>query len=193
MKLQENKTALRARIRAWRDGLSPVEREALSEEVEARLVTLPVFQQAGTVAAYAQIGSEVITSGLIARCLILGKRLVLPRVEGDHLALYQVRDPVRDLAPGTLGIREPVAGLPGLDPAQVDLYLLPGLAFDPHGARLGYGKGYYDRLLAGATGTKAVLAYDGQVVTQVPTGPGDVPVNLVITPTRVIDCAAGTG
>ncbi|MDH4228627.1 MAG: 5-formyltetrahydrofolate cyclo-ligase [Nitrospirota bacterium] len=190
MDTAQEKDTLRRRIRSWRDGLSAAEVDILSEEVESRLVHVAAFQQARTLLVYAHIGSEVRTSALMARALLTGKRLVLPRVAGDRLLLFQVKNPVHDLAPaGRWGIPEPKDTCAPVEPDQVDMFLLPGLAFDPAGNRLGYGRGFFDRLLGGCPGYKVALALDGQIVETVPVGPGDCPVDAVISPTRVIACS----
>lgn len=180
-------------MRAWRDGLGAAELDALSEEVEARAVTLPAFAGAATICMYMAIGSEVRTSGYVARVLLMGKQLVLPRVQGDTLELCRVTDPVHGLAPGPWGISEPTRDCPVIDPARVDLFLLPGLAFDARGNRLGYGKGYFDRVLKNSGGARVALALEGQIVEKVPATEGDQPVQWVVTPDRVIDCGPGPG
>jgi len=101
-----------------------------------------------------------------------------------------VDDPARDLVPGVWDIPEPDARCPVVAPEEVELFLLPGLAFDLGGHRLGYGRGYFDRVLGRAPGEKVALAFDGQIVETVPVGPQDVPVDAVVTPTRVIRCGA---
>jgi len=190
MGVREAKRALRRRIKDWRDGLSSTEREAMSEQVARRVFDLGAWRRARCVLAYAAFGSEVATDSITARLLSEGKRLVLPRVTGEGLTLHRIDDPARDLVAGVWGIPEPDPQRPVVAPEEIDLFLLPGVAFDAGGGRLGYGRGYFDRVLAGAPGKKVALAFDGQVVTEVPVGPADVPVDAVVTPTRVIRCGA---
>lgn len=188
MGVKEAKRALRRRIKGWRDALDPGERDAWSERIAARVLALDDYRKARAVLVYAGFGSEVATGELGRAVLRDGKRLVMPRVGEPGLTLYAVADPATDLTAGVWGIPEPVPTLPAVAPEEVELFLLPGLAFDPGGGRLGYGRGYFDRALADAPGTKVALAFDGQVVEAVPCGPGDVPMDLVVTPTRVIRC-----
>jgi len=190
MDAQHAKQALRQTIRDWREGLAAADREAWSRAVHDRVRALDAYRGAGTVLVFAGIGTEVATDDLVRAVLADGKRLVMPRVGEGDLVLHAVADPARDLAPGVWGIPEPRPGCPVIAAETVDLFLLPGLAFDLKGGRLGYGRGYFDRVLAGAPGTKAALAFDGQVVEAVPQGPTDVAVDLVVTPTRVIRCGA---
>lgn len=191
MDVRQAKQALRRRVAAWRDALPEAERRADSARLAERVRALDGYREAGTVLLYWAIGSEPATADLIGAVLEDGKGLVMPRVADGDLALHRVADPAADLAEGVWGIREPLPDRPRVAPEAVDLFLLPGLAFDARGGRLGYGRGYFDRTLTGARGLKAALAFDGQVVARVPTGPADVAVDLVVTPTRLIRCATG--
>lgn len=194
MGVKEAKQALRQQISGWRDGLDPAQREAQSARVAARVLAQECYRAADSVLVYAHVGSEVATPALVRAILADGKRLVMPRVAKEGLVLHAVADPETELAAGVWGIPEPLPALPVVAPGDVALFLLPGLAFDAAGGRLGYGRGYFDRVLAGASGRKVALAFDGQVVEAVPRGPRDVAVDRVVTPTRVIRCApAGTG
>ena len=95
----------------------------------------------------------------------------------------------RDIATGAFGIREPAARCPEISLNRLDLILVPGVAFDLHGRRLGRGKGYYDRLLAGVRGVKCGIAFDEQMVNDVPAGPSDVRMDFMVTPTRSVEIA----
>jgi 5-formyltetrahydrofolate cyclo-ligase len=99
----------------------------------------------------------------------------------------RIIDPARDLVIGKFGIREGADVSPEMELNQLDLVLVPGVAFDTHGRRLGRGKGFYDRLLAGVRGTKCGVAFDEQIVDAVPVGPQDIPLNCILTPTRWIE------
>jgi 5-formyltetrahydrofolate cyclo-ligase len=193
MGLREAKRALRRRVKGWRDALSAPERESLSGHLADRLLALECYRAAGTVLVYADFGSEVATGALVGAILQDGKRLVMPRVADGDLVLHAVVDPERDLVAGVWGIREPDPACNEVAPAEVELFLLPGLAFDEGGGRLGYGRGYFDRVLAQASGRRVALAFDGQVVEAVPRGATDVAMDLVVTPTRVIRCGPASG
>ncbi len=115
-----------------------------------RLATLPGFASAGTILLYASaFPEEVDTTPLLRVALQSDKRLVCPRIVAKDrtLALFEVDDPKRDLLPGRRGIREPSMHSRSVQPTEVDWALVPGLAFDRLGYRLGRGGGFYDRLL----------------------------------------------
>ena len=146
----EAKAAVRRAVLLRRDALPGAERALLSARIVATILDLPTYRDAGAVLAYASFGTELQTDELLRRVLADGKTLVLPRVERGGLGLYEVRDLAGDLAPGTWGIREPEPDrCPPADPDGVGFALIPGVAFDRGARRLGYGGGFYDRLLAG--------------------------------------------
>lgn len=139
--------------------------------------------------AYWSFGSELDTSRLIAEVYARGKTLVLPRVDRqrDALSLFAVSDPQADLVANAWGIREPRPDicLP-VSAGQLDFVLVPGIAFDARGGRLGYGKGYYDKLFheckrQGGRPFTAAGAFEVQIVDNVPMEAHDVPVGLVVT------------
>ncbi len=181
----EAKAALRRAVLLRRDALPEGERALLSGSIVATILDLPAYETAHVVLAYASFGSELRTDELLRRALADGKTLLLPRVERGGLGLYEVRDPARDLEPGTWGIREPRPDrCPPAAPGGVGFAFIPGVAFDRRARRLGYGGGFYDRLLAGGLpeGTPLVSgAFEVQVVDEVPTDPHDAPVDLVVT------------
>jgi len=183
------KAALRRAVLLRRDALPGGERALLSGRIVAAILGLPTYQEADAVLAYASFGTELQTDGLLRRVLDDGKALVLPRVERGGLGLYEVRDLAMDLAPGTWGIREPRPDrCLSADPGRVGFALTPGVAFDRRARRLGYGGGFYDRLLAGGLpeGTPLVSgAFEVQIVDEVPTDPHDASVDFVITEKEV--------
>ena len=135
------------------------------------------------------IASEPDISPLLADALVAGKLLALPRFNAAANAYEAVRvfDPVRELATGPFQVREPVAACPVVALNRLDLALVPGLGFDARGHRLGRGKGHYDRLLAGFTGMKIGVAFDFQIVAEVPREPHDIALDAIVTPTRWIE------
>ncbi len=176
---------MRRAVLLRRDALPEGERALLAGRIVRAILDLPAYRDTGVVLAYASFGTELQTDELLRRVLADGKVLLLPRVERGGLGLYEVRDVAGDLAPGTWGIREPIPDrCPLVDPQGVGFALIPGVAFDKRARRLGYGGGFYDRLLAGGLpeGTPLVSgAFGVQIVDEVPTDPHDAPVDLVVT------------
>ena len=180
------KAALRTRVLTDRDALSSEVRAQASADITAHLVALPALAGAGRVLAYSSFGSEFDTRSLLDHVIASGRCLVLSRVDrGAHrLRLYAVANLERDLAAGTWGIREP-------DPdrcrevtlTDVDFVLVPGVAFDVRGGRLGYGGGYYDRLLADGAATLPCVAaaFALQVVDAVPREAHDRSMSALVT------------
>ncbi len=185
--MQETKPSLRRRILGRRDAMDPCSRTALSRAIVRDIIEISVYRRSNTVMAYASFGSELQTDEFMRHVLHQGKILLLPRVnlQKGSLDLYRVRDPVRDLRVGTWGIREPRPDrCVRVDPHAIDFVLVPGLAFDARGGRLGYGGGFYDKLLAHGLSPCAWLvagAFKSQMVEKVPVDGHDVPMDVVVT------------
>jgi len=187
------KRALRERALTARDALAPDARGTLSERICTRALALPELAGAATVMLFASFRSEVDTAPLIRACLARGVAVALPRIAGPRLLeTVTVADTARDLVPGTWDIPEPRAGLPPVDPRLIDLVFVPGAAFSAAGGRCGYGGGFYDALLPRLRpGTPLVgLAFEAQMVADVPCEPHDLTVDAVVTEARVIRCRA---
>ncbi len=194
------KQALRKRILALREQMPPDTRAAYSEAISARITKLEIYRQADTVLGYMNFGAEFASDLWIAQVLADGKRLALPRVNRhtNQLDMYWVNDPENQLEPGLWGIREPVVErcerLGALN--EVEFALLPGVAFTREGARLGYGGGFYDKLLARqGSGTHehrpalAAAAFALQIVEEIPQQATDVKVEWIITEQETIVCS----
>lgn len=193
MNLSEQKKALRARVLGEREAMTAAQHEAASAALTERLAASPQFRNASSVLAYWGFGSEVDTRAFLKAVLAGGKMLVLPRIDKatQGLGLYSVSDLENDLTDGPWGIREPkplTQSLVGLE--QIGFVLVPGVAFDAQCNRMGYGKAYYDRLFADCKGPlphRAAAAFDCQIVDAVPVSPSDVPIDAVVTPTRIFE------
>jgi 5-formyltetrahydrofolate cyclo-ligase len=189
--LREAKQALRAAVLAARDSIPADAHARLSAAIGARIAALPAFAAAHTVLLTLPFRSEWDSRELARGVIASGHRLVLPRVDRGRrmLALHAVGDLVTDVVPGYLSIPEPREACASIAPSDVDFVLVPGVAFDPEGRRLGYGGGFYDRLLP-LLRPDAVLvagAFDEQVVDTVPAASHDVRVPLIATPARAIE------
>jgi len=179
------KKEIRKKVLAARDSLLPGQRTAKSREIEERLFSLAEFKSATIVLFFASFRSEVDTGSMIRRALTFGKRVALPKVKGTELALYEIANWDNDVSPGAWGIPEPHEDRPiGLD--EIALIMVPGAAFDEQGNRLGYGAGFYDKLLSAFTKTTVALAFEAQIVPLVPAELHDVPVKKIVTEKRII-------
>ncbi len=188
------KAALRRELLARRRSLSPREIAGKSEIIAARVIQSWEYQQAGSILLYASFDNEACTRDLMVAALRHDKRLIFPRVNRAHhqLDLYFVERPEEQLAPGTWHIPEPVPAVcarAGL--ADVECVIAPGVGFDIHGGRLGYGGGYYDRLLNSLTPYQARLSvglcFETQLVREVPRGFFDAAVSVICTEVNLID------
>jgi 5-formyltetrahydrofolate cyclo-ligase len=179
------KKEIRKKVLAARDSLLPEQRIAKSREIEERLFSLPDFKSARIVLFFAAFRSEVDTGSMIRRALTFGKRVVLPKVKGTELALYEIAVWDKDVSPGMWGIPEPHETKPVML-EEIDLIIVPGAAFDGRGNRVGYGAGFYDKLLSAFTKTTVALAFEVQIVPQVPAEDHDVPVKKIVTEKKII-------
>jgi len=191
--MSEAKTALRAAQVARRDGLKPELRAAATAAIVARVRSLPAWQRARGVLSYMAFGSELDLDALHRELLQQGRLLVAPRVpaQGRALELRQVVDLTQDLVPSRWGIREPrPERCPLVDPAQIDLVLVPGVAFDCTGNRLGYGAGFYDRLFQRLppSALRVACVQEALLVDRVPSEPHDAPVDLLVTESMALVC-----
>jgi len=160
----------------------------LSDRIQQKLIDESCFQQARSLALYSPINNEVQTEALLVTALRDGKQVYYPRVAGEQLQFCQVTSSA-DLAPGTFGVAEPVAQQDSIA-EHLDLIIVPGVAFDRDGYRLGYGKGFYDRELARVPKvTRSVgLCFEFQLCPELPHEAHDRPVSLVVTEKRIIPC-----
>jgi 5-formyltetrahydrofolate cyclo-ligase len=189
--IQAAKALLRKQIRDALQKISPAPRTTLSVQIRDRLKEQAIWKNAGAVLFFAPLTDELDLWPLLEAALAAGKIAALPRFNpaGKHYVACRVQNLRSEIAPGAFGIREPAARCPEIPLSRLDLILVPGVAFDWHGQRLGRGKGFYDRLLAGTRGMKCGIAFDEQMVDEVPAGPSDVHMNFILTPTRSAEIA----
>ncbi len=191
--LRETKRALRERVLAARDSLPPEFRAAASAAICRALARRGDFAAASTVLLTSPFGSEWDTMPLLLIALERGKAVALPRVNATAhtLELCRLSEPSRDVGPGYRGIPEPQSHCALIAADAIDWVLVPGIAFDTAGHRLGYGGGYYDRLLPQLRRDAARIAgaYEMQLVDRVPAGAHDVPVQGLATELRTVAIA----
>ncbi len=196
MTVQAMKQSLRQSIIAARQNLAAAERAAASRAITARLAALASYRNASTVLAYMSFGAEFETAAWVRQALQDNKQVLLPRVNraSKELDLYLVEDLQRDLAPGAWDIPEPVPERCRLAGSlhEVDFILLPGVAFTQDGARLGYGGGFYDKLIARMPHQPALVAaaFSMQLVTALPQEATDRKIEWLVTEHATIQCAA---
>lgn len=180
------KQALRKQMRAVRSALPESACDARSSLIVKRVLALPELERAKTVLAFASIRNEVRTKAIVDAAWSAGKRVALPRVVDDQLSLHVI-DQSSKLIEGQFAVPEPDEAAPQIEPGEVDFVLVPALAVDPRGYRIGYGGGYYDRLLPSLDlACSCAVVYHFQLVAEVPELPLDARVDLVVTDERVI-------
>jgi len=190
--MKEDREALRQKILGARDGLSDKVRQAKSISVMQNFWTLLGMQQWSTLFIYVNFRSEVETLELIKKCINRDIRVAVPLVEASAVRMIPllIKDPEQDLVPGYYNIPEPDPKKSlRLEPGEIDAAVIPGSVFDIHGGRLGYGGGYYDRfLLNDAPQAKRIgLAFELQVVDNVPLESHDQPLDILITEERIVN------
>ena len=196
MSTQTVKRSIRQRIIAAREQLPADLRAQTSAEIVRRIVQMPQYRAAHTMLGYINFGAEFESEILMRQALAGGKTLLLPKVNRatNELDVYRVTDLLRDLATGMWEIREPLvercAKVDALE--EIDFILLPGVAFGRDGARLGYGGGFYDKLLSCLTHCPALVAgaYATQIVEGIPQEANDRKVEWLVTENETIHCAA---
>jgi len=187
--IAEQKQQLRRTCRQARKALGEAARQQASLAICEHIAAWPVFQRAGCILAYMPIPGEADLTPLLARQP--HKQWLLPRIlpEDGHRMLFHPYDPAR-LVRHPFGMAEPAADLPVIPPGQVELALVPGLAFDRAGRRLGYGGGYFDRFLCAFTGASLGVTFQALLLDRLPCGEYDVPVGWVVTEAGLCRAAA---
>jgi 5-formyltetrahydrofolate cyclo-ligase len=184
--LHQAKARLRQLVRERVKGMTPQQREAASRRLCDNLRQQAIWKRAAIVLFFAPLPGEPDLWPLLGEALRAGRTVALPRFSPatQHYVACAVQNLKTDLQAGPFGIREPNVSCPEIPSHQLALALVPGVAFDLRGNRLGRGKGFYDRLLTDVRGVKCGVAFDEQVVDAVPVGPQDVRLDLLVTPTR---------
>lgn len=184
--IREAKAQLRRDMRAAINRMSPDERSSASAAARARLPEQPEWRNASSVLFFAPLPGELDVWPLLQTALDEGKCICLPRFdeEREHYVACQIGNGTTHVKPGRFGIREAADTCEELSLNRLDLILVPGVAFDPRGRRLGRGKGFYDQLLGTARGLTCGVAFDQQIVREIPVEAHDVHVSCILTPSR---------
>lgn len=175
---------------ARRAALSPDDRYRSSAAVTAHVRSMPAFQTSHTVMVYMALPYEVQTAEIVAEAQRHNKRVVVPVVTPHGLVAVAHPTDARHFRRGPYGILEPCDTSAVVSPTAIDWVLVPGVGFDPHGMRLGYGKGYYDRFLRqlAPRAQYGGVAYHIQVVPSIPHMPHDIRMQFLITEQGVLPC-----
>lgn len=186
----KTKVCLRRCMIARRAALSVAARRQKSATIARHVTGLAPFRASQTVMVYLALAQEVQTWRLIVEARRQHKRIVVPAVTEDALMAVVLPTDTTQLRRGAYGILEPCANRVVVPPADIDFVVVPGVAFDRQGGRVGFGKGYYDRFLyqVAATARYCGLAFSAQVVSQVPRMPYDVCMHYVATEEGVVAC-----
>jgi 5-formyltetrahydrofolate cyclo-ligase len=186
--MRDLKSSLRSTIREKLKRTSAIQRESYSSHARALLEQQPIWLQAQTILFFAPMPDELDIWPSLPVALAAGKHVYLPRFlsHTNSYAACHVKIPDTDLTLGQFGIREPSESCPQISLNRLDFVLVPGVAFDLHGRRLGRGKGFYDQLLAAVRGKTCGVAFDEQIVNEIPVEPHDVLLNCILTPSRWI-------
>jgi 5-formyltetrahydrofolate cyclo-ligase len=185
--MSERKRALRSELIAARARIAQEERASRSLAIAERIEEVAAVRDARTLALYAPLGTEVDSSEIARRAARRGARVVYPRtVKGDRRLVF-ARAEARELVRGPLGAMEPPAGAPDVALDEIDCVVMPGVAFSAGGLRLGRGGGYYDATLKRMPHAVRVgVAFEAQIVPELPREPHDVPLDAIVTEARVL-------
>jgi 5-formyltetrahydrofolate cyclo-ligase len=191
--IHKKKKELRRKVQELRDAIDPEQRKLLSARVADNLWSVPEFAAAETILFFISFRSEVDTVPMIRRALGDGKVVCVPCTDDGNKSMVasRVLDLEADLELGNYDIPEPRCEcLRPVAPEHIDVVLMPGVAFDLSGGRLGYGGGYYDRFLEKCSPNCALVAvaFEIQIVERVPCADHDAHIHKVVTEARVIDC-----
>ena len=179
------KANLRQRYCTVRECMPPEQIDAASAALCRRLATWSVLREADRILAYLAFRNEPSLDLLFERLPCIS--WLVPRIAQEHLMTLHPYDPAH-LVRHRFGMLEPAADLPVVDPTTVDVVLVPGVAFDRHGGRLGFGGGYYDRFLPTTPAVRVGIAFDACMVDQLPCGEHDQQMDWVATPSGIIRC-----
>ncbi len=159
-----------------------------SREIAEHLCSIDDFRKSKLLALYSPIKNEVETEFIFEYAKKSGKQILYPRVENNSIIFSVVND-LQELIPGKFNIPEPPRTAKSLLPENIELFIVPGVAFDMNGFRLGYGYGYYDSVICKVTGVLTGLAYGFQVVDNVFPTDRDIRVHKIVTEKGVINCS----
>lgn len=181
---QQNKKLLRKKMKEQRNALSIYVRKANDEKITKRIIESDIFKKANCIFCYCSFDTEINTMDIIKYALQNNKTVCVPKTISNGIMTANIITSLDDLEQGNYGILEPKANCKQID--DIDLCIVPCLAVDRNGNRLGYGGGYYDRFLARTNSKKAVLCYDDRIIDNVFCQQHDIPCDFIFTESQVI-------
>lgn len=179
--IRETKNGLRRQYGAVRGEISPQDRQRYDRKITRTVMALMSYKAAECILCYASMGSEIDTRALMEEALRQEKRLALPVTRRDKTITFHYVTDLGALAPGRYSIPEPDGAGEMFDGRERSVCIVPGIAFDREGYRLGYGGGYYDRFLHGYGGIKIGVCYHALLVRHLPRGQYDISVDMIVT------------
>jgi len=188
--MKNNKDSIRKQILNTRDALMPLQIAQKSEQIQKYLFQLKEFQHSSSVMFYVSFRSEVQTLNMIKEALLLNKNILVPAVNPakKEIEAFTISG-TDELAPGAYGLLEPKYRDEPTNLNKIELIIVPGCVFDLRGFRIGYGAGYYDKLLKNISAVSIALSYDFQIVSKIPCIEAhDMQVEKIITEKRIINC-----
>lgn len=181
-----NKSQIRVRFLKRRERLSSRVKSVKDKKIIDRLIKFPLFRASSEFFTYLSHRGEVSTDMLIEK-FFGKKKIVVPKIKAYAICLYELHHP-KEFKRGKFGIREPKFCLPKRVWSEINVALIPAVAFDHSGHRIGFGGGYFDRLLKKLHCTTIGLAYEFQIIDKVPVHSYDLPVDYIVTEKRIIRC-----
>jgi len=195
MTIFDDKKALRRKILDERKNINIVEKEEMDNKILDKLYESEYYRKSKKIFIYISYDSEINTKGIINKALEDNKKVYVPRTEFKNRLMDAVEIMSLDnLVESDFGILEPSIKEPHIDPNELDLIVVPGVAFDKQGGRVGYGAGFYDRYFNKISEDnvgriiKLALAYEFQTLDKVPMNDKDIPVDFIITENEFISC-----
>ena len=183
-----DKRTIRKEVLKRRDAITATDKKAKDDLIKNNLLTLPEFDKARVILFYASYKSEVDTFDLMRYCFTNSKKIALPKVDplSSELVIYKIND-LSELSLGYQNIPEPnVSEERIMNVSDIDLIIVPGVAFDDQCNRLGYGNGFYDKMLNEKSSPAVALSYEEQIMDSLPVQSHDIKMDIIVTDARII-------
>ncbi|MFH0875292.1 MAG: 5-formyltetrahydrofolate cyclo-ligase [archaeon] len=181
------KENIRKKLLLQRNKLTADEIDRRSNLIKKTLASMEEYKNAKSIFFYISFNSEVDTHALINEAILDGKQVLVPKINNDNIDIYEI-DTFDNLKKNKFGILEPAIAQKH-EASVIDLCIVPGIAFDKKGNRLGFGKGYYDKILKKINSKKIALAYDFQIIENVPKEEYDISMDILVTESGIIKCS----